>query len=496
MLRTGKQYVEGLQDGRRVFIGGQEVNDVTRHPAFSGIVASNAALYDRSFANQDITGYRTADTNEIVSKIWMQPKTREELAERRAVFHMWARPMLGLLGRCPAHVATYMAAFAAASSIFDDGGREFSRNVEHSYRLLRDRDFYITYSIVHPQIDRSKPIHQQGDGFLAVGVKKETDSGIILKGGSMLATGAAVADYMLVSVIHPLAAGDENQAISVMVPVSAAGVRLICRRGYADERISRFDYPLSNTFDETDAFVVFDDVFVPWEHVFALRNPKVCRAQFYDTPGQNWANTFAQVRSLTKLQFILGVAQKIVALNGVSKVPQVQEHLGVAAAQVATVEAMLLAAEYTPKIDEWGNAIPNPRFLYAIMGIHAELYNRVIQIVKEITGAGFLQVPSSLADFEHPAIKDDIERYMGTTNAAASDKVKLMKLGWDIIGSEFAGRHQHYEMFYGGPPFLTRMLASKYYDFSEPEALVDEFMSTYGPVGVTAANRTSHRMRA
>jgi 4-hydroxyphenylacetate 3-monooxygenase len=481
MLRSGRNYIDGLKDGRRVFIDGHEVNDVTNHAAFAGIVASNAAHYDMSCANKDVVGYRAPDTGEIVSKIWMQPKTREELAERRAVYHMWTGPMLGLLGRCPAHVSAYISAFAAASSVFNDGKNDFSGNVERCYRTLRDQDLYVTYSIVHPQIDRSKPIHKQGDGFLAVGVYKETDSGIILRGGSMLGTGSAVADYIFVSVIHPLAPGDEDQAISVLVPVSAPGLRLLCRRGYADERVSAFDYPLSSRFDETDAFVVFDDVFVPWENVFALRNPKVCRAQFYETPGQVWANTFAQVRSFTKLQFILGVARKIVAMNGVGKIPQVQEHLGVAAAHVATVEAMLLAAEYTAKTDQWGNAVPNPRFLYAIMGIHSEIYNRVIQIVKEITGAGFLQVPSSIADFENPSIRGDIDRYMGTTSVEALEKVKVMKLGWDIIGSEFAGRHQHYEMFYGGPPFLTRMLASAHYDFSEAEGLVDGFLATYGP---------------
>jgi 4-hydroxyphenylacetate 3-monooxygenase len=482
MLRSGKQYIEGLKDGRRIFIGGDEVNDVTGHPAFAGIVATNASLYDMSAANQDVISYRAPDNGEIVSKIWMQPKTREELVERRAVYRMWAEPMMGLLGRCPAHVSAYMSAFAAAPSVFDEDGRGFSANVQSSYRMLRDNDLYVTYCIVHPQIDRSKPAHKQADRYLAVGVAKETDAGIILRGASMLGTGSAVADYILVSVIHPLAPGDEDQAISVLVPVGAPGLRLICRRGYAEGQPSAFDYPLSSRFDETDAFVVFDDVFVPWEHVFALRNPKVCRAQFYDTPGQVWANTFAQVRSLTKLQFILGIARKIVAMNGVAKIPQVQEHLGVAAAHVATVEAMLLAAEYTCTQDQWGNAVPNPRFLYAIMGIHPEIYNRVVQIVKEITGAGFLQVPSSVKDFENPDIRGDIERFMGTTGVKAVEKVKLMKLGWDMIGSEFAGRHQHYEMFYGGPPFLTRMLASAHYDFTDAEAMVDRFLDTYeGP---------------
>ena len=39
MLRTGKEHTESLRDGRIVYIGGERVDDVTRHPAFR-----NAAL--------------------------------------------------------------------------------------------------------------------------------------------------------------------------------------------------------------------------------------------------------------------------------------------------------------------------------------------------------------------------------------------------------------------------------------------------------------------
>jgi 4-hydroxyphenylacetate 3-monooxygenase len=480
MLRNGKQYIEGLKDDRNIFIDGERVKDVTTHPAFKGIVNSTAGLYDMSSSNSEKTAFRAPETGELVSKIWMMPKTREELADRRSVYHMWAEPTLGLLGRCPAHVPGYISAFNAAREIFNDGERDFANNVERNYRHLRDNDLYVTYTIIHPQMDRSKPAHQQKDKFLAVGVYKETDAGIILRGSNMLGTGCAVADYIFVSIINPLPEGDEDYAISVLVPVGAPGLRLIPRRSYASGQPSSFDYPLSTRFDETDSFAVFDDVFVPWEQVLVYRNRKICRAQFYETPGQPWANTFAQVRSLTKLQFMLGLVQKIVQQQGTAKIPQVMEHLGVAAAQVSIVEAMLLAAEYNATTDKWGNAIPNRRFLYSMMAIHPEIYNRVVQIVKEVTGAGFLQVPASIHDLHNPQIRGDLDKYMGSaTGGSADEKIKLMKLAWDMIGSEFAGRHQHYEMFYGGAPFITRMLSHANYDYTKPEQMVDQFMSTY-----------------
>ena len=46
MLKTGKQYTESLRDGRVVYINGEQVDDVTTHPAFRRIVQSVAHLYD------------------------------------------------------------------------------------------------------------------------------------------------------------------------------------------------------------------------------------------------------------------------------------------------------------------------------------------------------------------------------------------------------------------------------------------------------------------
>ena len=38
MLRTGKQYLDSLRDGRRVWINGERVADVTKHAAVQPIV--------------------------------------------------------------------------------------------------------------------------------------------------------------------------------------------------------------------------------------------------------------------------------------------------------------------------------------------------------------------------------------------------------------------------------------------------------------------------
>src|SRR5690606_37840323 len=121
------------------------------------------------------------------------------------------------------------------------------------------------------------------DKHLYAGVKEERDGGIVVKGAQMLGTGAALADWIQLSSIVPLRPGDEDYAISVMVPVSGSGVKIFPRRSYAQAANSEYDYPLATRFDETDALVVYDDVFVPWENVFVYRNLDLVQAQWWRT---------------------------------------------------------------------------------------------------------------------------------------------------------------------------------------------------------------------
>ena len=46
MLRTGKEHLESLRDGRVVYVGGERIDDVTRHPWFREAAKTVAGLYD------------------------------------------------------------------------------------------------------------------------------------------------------------------------------------------------------------------------------------------------------------------------------------------------------------------------------------------------------------------------------------------------------------------------------------------------------------------
>src|SRR5438132_1440750 len=123
------------------------------------------------------------------------------------------------------------------------------------------------------------------------------------------------------------------------------------RRAFASEATNAFDYPLTSRFDESDSYVIFDNVFVPWEHVYIYRNLEICRDQWWKTPAHLYGNHQAQVRYVTKLRFMMGLAKRMNEMTGNEANPAVQVVMGELAALVSIYESMLLAHETAATID-------------------------------------------------------------------------------------------------------------------------------------------------
>lgn len=478
-MRTGKEYLESLKDGRTVIVDGEKVDDVTTHPAFAGISKSIAAMYDFAADPVNEMTYVAPETGRPALKPFMIPRNREDLADRREAITKWAELSHGFVGRSPDHVGAFLAGFASHPEAFDRNGRELGKNVTRWYHRLLDESLFLSYVIIPPQVSRSTTAHEWEGDFVQVGVKEEREDGIVLRGAQMLGTSTAVSDHVLVSCIKPLTPEDVDHAVTAVVPVNAEGLKVHCRRPYASDQPSRFDYPMSTRFDETDALVIFDDVFVSWEDVFVNRDVAGLRAQFFDTGAHVLGNSQAQIRFVTKLKFLAGIARKICEINQIDKIPSVMEMLGELAAHAAKVEGMMLAAEYASFEDELGICRPHPRFVYSPLADQNVTYPRVLHILRELAGGGVIQLPASYQDLVNEESKADMERYVQSPGYPAEERVKFFKLAWDVIGSEFAGRHHQYEMFYAGAPFVAKGYAYRNYGYDEAVQRVDDFLASY-----------------
>ncbi|MET3590840.1 aromatic ring hydroxylase [Mesorhizobium shonense] len=269
MIKTGAQHIEMLRDGRQVYVNGQAVGDVTVHPAFRRTIRSVGSLYDFQARpdNRELMTFEVPEGGGRANRIWQLPRSHAELVERRRALEAWTELHYGFLGRAPDHVASCICGMFMGIEVFEAYDKVRAGALSEYYRFARDNELYLTYAILNPQADRSKPASEQQDRFLTAGVVDQDAGGLTIRGAKMLATGGIMANEVLITCIQPLREGDEPYAVSFAVPMNAGGLEILSRKSYEESAVNVFDNPLASRFDENDAVLYFDDVKVPWDRV-------------------------------------------------------------------------------------------------------------------------------------------------------------------------------------------------------------------------------------
>jgi 4-hydroxyphenylacetate 3-monooxygenase len=423
--------------------------------------------------------FRSPTSGERVNLAWQMPTTYGDLVRRREAIEKWSELSCGMIGRSPDHVASTLAGFRMGLAAFRDYDPRRAAALEGYFQYARDNDLFLSYVIINPQSDKAKSAGGQPDPHLVASVVDEDNEGITIRGAEMLATSGVMANELLVSGFQALQAGDEAYAFTAAVPLATRGLTLMSRRSYEYSATSMFDYPLSSRFDENDAVVHFDDVKIPWDRVFVFKDLRMAQAQWHDTRAHVMQNYQCMIRLTVKLRFLLGLARKIAETNNIINYPQVRETLGLMAAKVSNIDALVIAMEI--KGEQYREFfVPDRALLCAAQVIAQTTYPEVAEAIRSLSGGGMIMVPSSHEDFATPETNAIIQKTQLSTVATSEQRVKLMKLAWDAVGSEFGSRHLQYEMFYSGAPFVTRGNSFRFYDWDAAKGAVDGFMASYG----------------
>lgn len=479
-VKDGAQHLASVRDGRSVYLNGQLIPDVSTHPAYRNAVASAASLYEHQ-AKPDNIERMTFDVGggRRVNRCWQLPRSYDDLVTRRKALVEWAELSCGFLGRSPDHVASSMCGMMMGFEVFENHDKRGAAAFRDWFEYIRNNDLFLTYVINNVQGDRSKGFGDQGDAKDIVARIVDQDStGITIRGAKLFATSAIMANEIFVGSGQPLKPGEEHLAFSCGLPMNAKGLKMMSRKSFEESALSQFDNPLSFRFDENDALVFFDDVKVPWERVFFIQNTDMCRAQLHDTPAHVYQNYQSQIRLSVKLRFLVGLARGIAQTIGTINFPPVIDVLGKLAAQAAMIEGLVYGMEASGAM-RGEYFLPNRNLLYAAQVQSQELYPVLVNTVRELAGGAMLMLPSSAADFNNPDIARMISLTQYSPAMSGAERVKLMKLTWDAVGSEFASRHQQYEMFYAGAQFVTRGHSFRTYDWDKATALASDLMSKY-----------------
>jgi len=463
----GRQFLQRVDSTHReVWYGDQKITgSVSNHPAFKGVAKSIAALYDMQMNPSlvDSMTYKSPLSGDRVGVSFLQPHTSEDLATRSRMMKAWADYSGGIMGRTADYLNSSLMAMAAAKGYFGNDGSDFGSNIVRYYEHVRENDLLMTHTLINPQTNRSVGPSKQADPFTAARVVEKNSEGVVIRGARMLAT-LPIADEIMVFPSTVIRSGQDDAPYSIAfaLPVSAKGLKFICRESFASD--SLYDHPMASRFDEQDAVVVFDDVLVPWERVFVLEDPDRANKLSEATDAIVFMAHQATIREAAKVEFVAGLVTLVAETIGVDQFPQVQEKITEILLTAETMKAFLAASEANAKVNGWGLMTPDYLPINSARNLWPRVSPMLSAVLKQIGASGLMAIPPE-GILDSPA-RPDVDKYYQAKTADAEERISLFKLAWDVAGSSFGGRQDLYERFFFGDP--VRM-ASAYYAWYNKE---------------------------
>jgi 4-hydroxyphenylacetate 3-monooxygenase len=420
--------------------------------------------------------YESPSSGDRIGTSFLQPASAEDVRRRGRMMQVWAEHANGLLGRTGDYLNGAVLAMAAAKDWFAEADPRFGDNVVSYYEHVREQDLLLTHTLINPQANRAVGPSQQKSTTLAAAIVDENDNGIVIRGARLLATIGPIADELIVfpSTLIKGAPEDEPYSYAFAIPTDTRGLRFLCRESF-DYGRSHFDHPLGSRFEEIDAIVIFDDVLVPWERCFVVRQPELCNGLYTETSAVVHMTHQVVTRTTAKTEFLLGLISLLTDAIGIEQFQHVQEKVAEVIVALEQSRALLQAAEAQSAPNAYGLWSPKWEPLNACRNWYPRLYPRFAEIIRTLGASGLMALPTE-ADVFGPA-REDVETYLQSATLDGEERVRLFRLAWDTAASAFAGRQTLYEYFFFGDPVRMAGALVGSYDREPYKQRVRDFLA-------------------
>ena len=443
-LKTPKEFKESLRDGRVVYIDGEKVADVTTHPQLK--IAVETAAFDYEMAEmpefRDLAVVKDKKTGEEYSRYFHKAQNGEDLLKRHELMLTASRLNYTTTPFAREMIDSFNGNLVTAQTMKN---KDYIERTEAYLDHLRKNDLSLAGAITDVKGDRSlrpsDPKQKHADYYVRV-VDKNKD-GIVVRGAKMHITASPYLNEMIVMPSRNMTEEDKDYAVAFATPVNAKGIIQIAHPFDYHRGSSDFPLPIP-VRSHTDAMVIFDDVFVPWERVFLCGE-----AQWAATTVYNFAYMHrhtAVTYHIAWVELLVGLADAMAEYNGASRAPNIREELTDLIFYLNTMKS-LARASCMDCVMHGGIAIPNPVTANVAKYFYASQYNNITKIIEDICG-GILTTAPTYADFKDKNVGKFVDKYLGG-RADASTEARLRVLQalrhYPCLGTELDVNNIHAE---------------------------------------------------
>jgi 4-hydroxybutyryl-CoA dehydratase/vinylacetyl-CoA-Delta-isomerase len=439
-LRSADQYLAGLRDGRRVYVAGERVADVTEHPALRIAAEHGANVYQLAADPETRDLFTWERDGELVSRYFEPIRSSDALQTRGRLIEEHTRRGRSTLNLTKAVGTDALNALTAVSVGVDGAqGTDYRDRVGAYFERCAGEDLSVVLAQTDAKGDRRLRPHEQPDPDAYVRIVERRRDGIVVQGAKAHTTMAPLADEIIVLPTRAMGTGDADYAVAFSIPVDTEGLSLICGP-LPDPRATSWEAPVSRRNAEIESLTVFERVSVPWERVFLAGEHEFAGVL---------ATTFATYHRFTAIAYklpladlLLGCAVMAAHANGTFDASHVREKIASLIHYRELLRACVECAGRDAIPAAGGLVLPSP--VYTNVGKHhfASRYHDMVRAVQDIAG-GFTITAPGKADLDAEPTGPLIRKYLaGAAGVDPEVRLRLFHLIRDLTASEFGGYNQ------------------------------------------------------
>jgi 4-hydroxybutyryl-CoA dehydratase/vinylacetyl-CoA-Delta-isomerase len=425
-ITTGAEYIESLR-GRNlaVWLFGERVAEPVDHPLIRPSINAVAETYDLAVRNPELGTAHSPYTGERVNRFLHIATSAEDLVMQNKMQRRLGQLTGTCFQRCVGMDA-FNALHSVTYEIDERFGTPYHRRFSEFVARMQRQGLVIGGAMTDVKGDRGKAPHQQADPDLFVHVTRRSTDGIWIRGAKAHQTGCINSHWLIVMPTMRLGAGDKDYAVVGAIPVEAPGITYIYGRQSCDTRSMEGEIDAGNrNFSGQEAMIVFDDVFIPNDHVF-MDGEYEFAAMLVERFTCYHRRSYVCKTGVGDV--LIGAAATIADYNGVENASHIRDKLVEMTHLNETIYGTGIAASYQAVPMKSGVYL-NDDMLANVCKHHVtKLPYEIGRLAQDLAGGLMVTLPSE-QELNHPELGQIIRKYLkGRAEISTEDRMRILRL--------------------------------------------------------------------
>ncbi|MEQ8804013.1 MAG: 4-hydroxyphenylacetate 3-hydroxylase N-terminal domain-containing protein [Haliea sp.] len=426
-ISTGEEYVASLRNrGVCVYLFGEKIAEPVDHPIIRPSINALQATYDLAIADPELATAHSPLVNARVNRFLHIVESPQDLVLKNRM----QRRMGQLTGTCFQRCAgldTISVLHSITWDIDQKHGTPYHQRYLDFMREAQCNNVIIGAGMTDPKGDRSKRPHEQADPDLFLHVTARNDRGLYVTGAKAHMTGGLNSHWICIMPTMNMTAADRDYAVVGMVPGDAEGLTYIYGRQSCDTRaLEAGDIDKGNArYGGQETLVVFDNVFIPWEHVlldgeYEFAQPMVARFTAYHRASYVCKTGLGDV--------MVGAAAAIAEYNGADAASHIKDKLVEMTHLNETIYSSAIASSHEAQQLASGIYMNDEMLANVCKHNVTRFPYEISRLAQDLAGGLMVTLPSQ-ADFEQEETGPMLRKYFqGRPDIPVESRTRILRL--------------------------------------------------------------------